>query len=218
MDEDLSNMNQPNMKKSRGGFWAIVIILAIILLGIGYLFTLDTSPLDESNNVANEVEQADTSSKEVNEESESENDSGDFIEDGENTDTEPEASEEIMEEEDEAIEEEEMEDEQETKGPETHAVTYSSSGFSPKTVTIKLGDTVTWTNESGSNMWVATAVHPSHTVYDGTSTNEHCSNPNETTFDQCSGGDSYLFTFIKEGNWKYHNHQGPQHTGTVVVE
>lgn len=84
---------------------------------------------------------------------------------------------------------------------------YTDSGFTPKTVTVKLGDTVTWTNKSGKAMWVASAPHPVHTDLPG--------------FDQLKSvgkGDTYSYTFTKVGSWKYHNHLGPTDTGTVVVK
>lgn len=86
-------------------------------------------------------------------------------------------------------------------------VDYTDSGFTPKTVTVKVGDTVTWTNNSGKSMWVASAPHPAHTDLPG--------------FDQLKGvekGSTYSYTFAKVGSWKYHNHLVPKDTGTVVVE
>ena len=54
--------------------------------------------------------------------------------------------------------------------PMTATVTYSTS-FSPATVTIRKGGTVTFT--SGANMWVASAQHPTHTAYADSSLQEH---------------------------------------------
>lgn len=101
--------------------------------------------------------------------------------------------------------------------PLAATVTYSASGFSPATVTIKKGGTVTWKNQSGGNMWVASANHPTHTVYDGTSRAEHCSAPTATTFDQCKGGGDYSFAFTQAGTWNYHDHINASHFGKVIV-
>lgn len=97
-------------------------------------------------------------------------------------------------------------------------VTYSASGFSPSEVTIKKGGTVTWTNSSGGQMWIASAQHPSHVVYAGTSREEHCPDATGAAFDQCAGstGD-YSFTFQKVGTWNYHDHLNAQKFGKVVV-
>ena len=93
------------------------------------------------------------------------------------------------------------------------------SGFKPSTLTIKKGDTVTFVNKGSQAAWPASAVHPIHSAYDGTSLSEHCSKGN--SFDACHGlsqGESYSFTFDKVGSWKYHDHLNPGHTGTIVVE
>src|SRR5437868_6984243 len=49
--------------------------------------------------------------------------------------------------------------------PKTYEVTLTDSGFSPSDLTVKAGDTVTWKNQSSSAMWVASAMHPTHTTY-----------------------------------------------------
>lgn len=102
-----------------------------------------------------------------------------------------------------------------------NVVTYTDSGYSPNTLTIPAGTTVTFKNESARAMWTASAVHPSHRVYGGTSLEEHCPDTAGTAFDTCSGtqpGNSWSFTFTKKGVWKYHNHLSPADTGTIVVE
>ncbi|MFB6144423.1 MAG: plastocyanin/azurin family copper-binding protein [Candidatus Nanohaloarchaea archaeon] len=101
---------------------------------------------------------------------------------------------------------------------ETHTVYYTSEGFQPQQITIQKGDTVVWVNNASAPMWVASNNHPTHTKYSGTSLYRHCSNGESNTFDQCSTGDRYSFTFTKTGEWGYHNHRAPLDTGTVVVE
>lgn len=107
--------------------------------------------------------------------------------------------------------------------PAAVTVTYTDSGFSPKSITITRGQTVTWVNQSAGKMWVASAVHPSHAVYDGTTLAEHCSSgapKSATTFDECTAvdaGQSFSFTFAKAGTWKYHNHVDAGDAGSVVV-
>jgi plastocyanin len=101
--------------------------------------------------------------------------------------------------------------------PSTASITYSADGFTPGEVTIKRGGTVTWTNSSGSNMWVASAQHPTHMVYSGTSRTEHCDDTVDISFDQCENGSSYSFTFTRAGTWAYHNHSNATHFGRVIV-
>jgi len=96
-------------------------------------------------------------------------------------------------------------------------ITFTDSGFSLDTVTIKKGESVTWVNQSNEGMWVASAAHPTHIVYSGTALNEHCPDTADTAFDQCGTGNSYTFTFDKTGTWKYHNHVDASKTGTIVV-
>ncbi len=103
--------------------------------------------------------------------------------------------------------------------PMTIEVTYDGSVFTPKDVTIKKGGTVTWKNVSEAKMWVASAQHPSHTVYDGNSRTEHCAADYEGAkpFDQCVGGADYSFTFDKAGKHGYHDHINASAFGSVTV-
>ena len=98
-------------------------------------------------------------------------------------------------------------------------VAYDGSSFSPASVTIKKGDSVAFNSTTG-DMWVASAPHPAHTGYDGTSKNEHCAAgfAGAAPFDQCKEGASFTFTFNKAGSWGYHNHSNPGAFGTVVVK
>lgn len=96
-------------------------------------------------------------------------------------------------------------------------VQHSGSGFSPQTVTVEKGETVTWVSGNG-NMWVGSDRHPDHTDYSGTSRSQHCQNGESDTFDQCTTGQRYRFTFNKTGEWNYHNHANPGQRGTVIVE
>ena len=85
-------------------------------------------------------------------------------------------------------------------------VTYTDTGFAPSPLMVSVGQTVTFVNESTGGMWVASAVHPTHSVLPG--------------FDQkksVAKGASYEYMFLKVGTWKYHNHVKPSDTATVVV-
>ncbi len=86
-------------------------------------------------------------------------------------------------------------------------VTYTDNGFSPASVTIKDGDSVTFKNESNNDMWVASNPHPVHTELAGFDARKNMSK-----------GESYTFTFTKSGTWGYHNHPNSSDAGTVVVE
>ncbi len=106
--------------------------------------------------------------------------------------------------------------------PQTqNIVIYTDSGFSPNTLRIKLGETVTFKNQSSRAMWPASDHHPTHRLYSGTSLAEHCPDTEGTAFDACTGiqpGNSWSFTFNKKGTWPYHDHLNPSFTGTIIVE
>lgn len=111
----------------------------------------------------------------------------------------------------------------ETPAAKTVTVTYSDSGFSPTNVALNAGDTVTFVNNSASEMWVAVDEHPTHTEFDGTATSQHCADGVNTngSFDQCGrvgNGASWSYTFTKTGSFDYHNHARASHGGMIVVD
>lgn len=88
-----------------------------------------------------------------------------------------------------------------------NVVTYADSGFSPASLTVKAGDTVTFKNDSSKMMWVASTPHPTHTDLPG--------------FDGLKGianGETYSYTFAKMGTWKFHNHLFPKDGGSIIVQ
>ena len=100
-------------------------------------------------------------------------------------------------------------------------VAYTDSGYMPSELTIKTGETVTFKNESSGPIWTASALHPSHAVYAGTSVQEHCPDTLNASFDQCGSsqpGESWSFTFNKAGEWSYHNHVKLNRFGKIIVQ
>lgn len=107
-----------------------------------------------------------------------------------------------------------------TEVPTGVTVVYTNQGFSPKSVTVSTGTQVTFVNQSSGGMWVASAMHPSHEVYSGTTLSQHCPDTADMAFDECtdvSSGGTFSFTFDKVGMWKYHNHVETSNTGSVTV-
>lgn len=103
----------------------------------------------------------------------------------------------------------------------TVTITYDGKAFTPPSVTVHVGDTVTFVDASSKPMWVASGVHPSHTVYDGTTREEHCAAnyTGPTPFDECqASADDYSFTFTKAGTWPFHDHANATVTGKVIVQ
>ena len=96
-----------------------------------------------------------------------------------------------------------------------NTVQITANGFSPQTITIQQGESVTWTNQDSAAHWPASAMHPTHAVYPE---GGGCIG---SAFDACKGlaqGESFTFTFNQQGEWKYHDHLNPSTFGTVVVE
>lgn len=100
-------------------------------------------------------------------------------------------------------------------------VKYTDNGFSPKKIEIPVGTTVTFVNESTNNMWVASAVHPSHTAYPGSGILKCGTKEESIIFDECGSigsSGSYSFVFNKVGSWVYHNHVKISNTGSITVK
>jgi len=87
-----------------------------------------------------------------------------------------------------------------------HTVTYTDGGFSPASVTIANGESVTWVNNSTGRMWVASNPHPTHTDLPGF---------DEKAF--VDPGGSWTYTFMVTGTHGYHNHANPSQMGIIVV-
>ena len=85
------------------------------------------------------------------------------------------------------------------KATSTNKVTMENMSFSPDSITVKKGTTVTWTNNDNT----------AHTV---TSDSEH--GPKS---DIINPGQSYTFTFSDEGTFDYHCSIHTFMTGKVIV-
>ncbi len=102
----------------------------------------------------------------------------------------------------------------------TYTVEITSSGFSPKELSINKGDTVTWVNSDTAEHWPASAMHPTHTVYPGSNIEKCGTSEEPNLFDSCRGipsGESYSFTFNEVGSWGYHDHIVNGLYGKIVV-
>jgi len=102
---------------------------------------------------------------------------------------------------------------------EVVVLTYTRSGFNPKTITVEKGTTVEFRNEDDGSMWVASVVHPTHKVYPGSDI-QKCFDGSDTSvlFDSCQIVETYSFTFDEVGKWRYHNHRKASHSGEIIVE
>lgn len=98
---------------------------------------------------------------------------------------------------------------------EVKEIIITNKGFEPEKIEIKNGMKVRWFNKSSRRSWPASNIHPTHGQY-----------PEKggcigSAFDACRGlgpGESYEFTFQKEGAWGYHDHLSPRFQGVVIVK
>ena len=88
----------------------------------------------------------------------------------------------------------------------SQTVNLTSKGFAPQTVTIKVGESVSWVNKSSAKASVNSADHPSHKLFPFL--NLGLFNP----------GSTVQARFNSAGTFTYHNHFAPTQTGTVIVK
>lgn len=85
-------------------------------------------------------------------------------------------------------------------------VTIEQNRFFPTSLTVKQGDTVTFTNNDTNPHQLASDPHPAHTGY--TPLNAGI----------IATGRSVTVRFTKKGSFGYHDHLNPSITGKIVVE
>lgn len=86
-------------------------------------------------------------------------------------------------------------------------VSITDAGFSPATLTVKAGTTVTFVNNGTGPHWPASDPHPIHTDLSG--------------FDAKRGlnpGETYSFTFTTVGTHGMHDHLHPSAKGSIIVQ
>ncbi|HEX6415916.1 MAG TPA: cupredoxin domain-containing protein [Candidatus Saccharimonadales bacterium] len=84
-------------------------------------------------------------------------------------------------------------------------VMYTDSGFEPKNVTAKKGDTLRVVNESANGLQFSSDSHPTHR-----------DNP-ELNMDTLEPGESGMLALTKAGEWGFHNHLKDEDTGVLTV-
>lgn len=94
-------------------------------------------------------------------------------------------------------------------------VTVTDQGFAPSTLQTRVGQVVTFVNQSSRPVWPASGPHPAHNQYP---TQGGCT---ASTFDACqqiAPGASWSFQFDIAGTWPYHDHLNPAMRGTIAVQ
>ena len=95
-------------------------------------------------------------------------------------------------------------------------ITYTDTGFSPADITVQKGQRVRFLNTSHLEVWPASGIHPTHTLYPEKESTDCLG----SSFDACRGlqkGEFFDFTFNYVGTWRYHDHLHAEMTGSVKV-
>lgn len=109
----------------------------------------------------------------------------------------------------------------ETTSQNETVVYLHDDGYKPANIAVKPGTKVVFENAGTQAHWPASDNHPSHTLYDGTTLEEHCGSNNNDSFDACGSiaqGDAWSFVFDEEGTYQFHDHLWPHLRGSVKVE
>lgn len=88
---------------------------------------------------------------------------------------------------------------------QVNTIVYTDDGFTPDTLTVKQGTTVTVENKSSQSLEFSSGPHPTHTAEP------------ELNLAEQQPGQSATFVPTKIGTWSYHNHFNEEKTGTLVV-
>lgn len=102
-----------------------------------------------------------------------------------------------------------------------HTIVFSGNAYSPREITIKKGDTITFRNEGEREMWPASAIHPSHRAYPGSGIEKCETAEKDNIFDACKGlisGAEWSFAFNEVGEWFFHDHLMPEENGKITVQ
>lgn len=89
---------------------------------------------------------------------------------------------------------------------DTHYIHRTDTGYAPAEITIMVGDTIVWMNDSDVHHWPASDIHPTHSIY-----------PEFDPLEPIGPGESWAFTFKKVGEWRFHDHIRANLKGTVTV-
>ncbi len=102
-----------------------------------------------------------------------------------------------------------------------NVIEITSDGFSPSTLEINKGETVTFINKDSREHWPASAMHPTHRAYPGSDREKCGTSEQNNIFDACrdlKAGESYSFTFNEVGSWNYHDHLNTGMFGKIIVK
>ncbi len=87
----------------------------------------------------------------------------------------------------------------------TNELNYTDSGFSPKSITAKVGTKVHITNKSSGPLQFSSDDHPTHTLHP------------EFNLGSIAAGANEDLDLKTTGTWGYHNHLKSEDTGSITV-
>lgn len=87
-----------------------------------------------------------------------------------------------------------------------HEMVLGEDGYTPRDITITQGDTIEFSTNLDEPFWPASNVHPTHRIFSEF-------DPKEPV----PASETWSFTFNRVGEWGYHDHLAPIHTGTITV-
>jgi len=90
-----------------------------------------------------------------------------------------------------------------------HSIVLTKDGYEPSEITISAGDKIVFSanSEYGKLHWPASNLHPTHSIYSEF-------DPLKPIEPEATWG----FVFERVGEWRFHDHLAPYHTGTITVE
>jgi plastocyanin len=95
-----------------------------------------------------------------------------------------------------------------TNTPDTVAsatITYNDQGFSPKSLSVKAGNTIRIVNQSSIGLQFSSDFHPTHTK-----------DP-ELNMRLIDSGKDGMLKVTRTGTWGFHNHERASDTGSLMV-
>lgn len=92
------------------------------------------------------------------------------------------------------------------KALQVQTITLTANGFSPKTLTVKVGARVVWLNRSGTVGSVNSDSYPTNLLYPF------------LNFGTFKDGSSFSTVFSKAGTYTYYNYSNLGQTGSVIVK
>lgn len=86
-------------------------------------------------------------------------------------------------------------------------VIYVDGCFVPNPLTVKVGESVIFTDKNQKEMWIESDKNRDQLIL-----------PNFTSGQSWGEGQSYSYQFKKPGTYGYHNHVQPGDNGTIIVQ